>query len=110
MKTRSVPANSRSRESRGTPATVLVSKPEKRATPWSSWTMMSPVRRSENERSAPRRRGPPPSRSRPARGAPRPFVVALGAPAAEEPVLGDDRELEAGCDEALAQARDGEAQ
>ena len=38
-----------------TPATVFVSKPAKRATPWSSWTTKSPVRRSVNERSAPRR-------------------------------------------------------
>ena len=37
-----------------TPATVFVSKPAKRARPWSSWTTMSPVRRSANERSAPR--------------------------------------------------------
>ena len=38
------------------PATVFVSKPAKRATPWSSWTTMSPVRRSANERSSPRPR------------------------------------------------------
>ena len=37
-----------------TPATVLVSKPAKRATPWSSWTTMSPVRRSAKLRSRPR--------------------------------------------------------
>ena len=41
-----------------TPATVFVSKPAKRAMPWSSWTTMSPVRRSANERSAPRRPAP----------------------------------------------------
>ena len=39
-----------------TPATVFVSKPAKRASPWSSWTTMSPVRRSANERSSPRPR------------------------------------------------------
>ena len=39
-----------------TPATVFVSKPAKRARPWSSWTTMSPVRRSANERSSPRPR------------------------------------------------------
>ncbi len=43
-----------------TPATVRVSKPAKRATPWSSWTTTSPVRSSVKERSAPRR-GPPSS-------------------------------------------------
>ena len=37
-----------------TSATVRVSKPAKRATPWSSCTTMSPVRSSVNERSAPR--------------------------------------------------------
>ena len=51
---------------------------------------MSPVRRSAKERSAPRRR-------------PDGFG-ALGAPAAEEAVLGDDREAQAGGDEAVAQA------
>src|SRR6185295_14838789 len=39
-----------------------------------------------------------------------PLVVALGAATAEEAVLGDDGELEARRDEALAQAGDGEAQ
>ena len=38
------------------PPTVLVSKPAKRATPWSSWTMKSPVRRSVKQRSSPRPR------------------------------------------------------
>ena len=38
-----------------TPATVRVSKPAKRAMPWSSWTTMSPARSSANERSTPRR-------------------------------------------------------
>ena len=78
-----------------TPATVFVSKPAKRARPWSSWTTMSPVRRSANERSAP------------ARGAGRVWP-ALGAAAAEQAVLGDDRELQAGGDEAVAQRRLGE--
>ncbi len=45
-----------------TSATVRVSKPAKRATPWSSCTTMSPVRRSVNERSAPRREPPRPPR------------------------------------------------
>ena len=38
------------------PPTVFVSKPAKRATPWSSWTMKSPVRRSVKQRSRPRPR------------------------------------------------------
>src|SRR5829696_7878887 len=65
------------------PPTVLVSKPAKRATPWSSWTMKSPVRRSVKLRSRPRpRRGPAP---------------------VDQPVLGDRGELKAGSDEAVAQ-------
>ena len=82
-----------------TPATVFVSKPAKRAMPWSSWTTMSPVRRSANERSAPRRR----ARVVAAAG-------ALLAAAAEQPVLGQDGELQPGGDEAVAQADVGEAQ
>ena len=76
-----------------TPATVLVSKPAKRARPWSSWTTMSPVRRSANERSSPR-----PAPRRP-----------LGAPAAvDQPVLGDRRELQRRADEAVAEVGLGE--
>src|SRR5215203_6159805 len=67
------------------PPTVLVSKPAKRATPWSSCTTWSPVRRSVNERSSPR---PP----------------RAGAAAVDQPVLGDRRELQAGGDEAVAEA------
>ena len=79
-----------------TPATVFVSKPAKRARPWSSCTTMSPVRRSANERSAPR---------------PRPALLrAAGAAAAEQPVLGDDGELKPGGDEAVAQAGLGEGE
>ena len=66
-----------------TPATVFVSKPAKRATPWSSWTTMSPVRRSVNEPQAP------------AAALRRALAAgALGAAAAEQPVLGDDGELQ----------------
>ena len=73
-----------------TPATVRVSKPAKRAMPWSSWTTKSPVRRSANERSAPRR----------------PTAGARGdAAAVEEAVVGDHRESQRRRDEALAQRR-----
>ena len=57
---------------------------------------MSPVRRSANERSAPR-------------AACLDAVRPLGAAAAEQAVLGDDRELQAGGDEAVAQRGVGEA-
>ena len=72
-----------------TPATVLVSKPAKRAMPWSSWTTMSPVRRSAKR--AQQRRG----RARVGR------VARLAA--VDQPVLGERRELEARGDEAVAQ-------
>ena len=70
------------------PPTVLVSKPAKRATPWSSWTTWSPVRRSVKLRSRPR----PLRVGRVGRLAP-----------VDQPVLGDHGELEAGRDEAVAQ-------
>ena len=76
-----------------TPATVLVSKPAKRASPWSSWTTMSPVRRSANERSSPR-----------------PLRVGPLDPAAavDQLVLGDRGELQRRRDEAVAQVGLGE--
>ena len=70
------------------PPTVLVSKPAKRATPWSSWTMKSPVRRSvkrAQQAAAAARR-------------PRRRLAAV-----DQPVLGDRGELQAGRDEAVAQ-------
>ncbi len=57
---------------------------------------MSPVRRSAKERSAPRLRPD--------------GLRAVGAPAAEEAVLGDDREPQAGGDEPVAEAGLGEAE
>ena len=83
-----------------TSATVRVSKPAKRATPWSSCTTMSPVRSSVNERSAPRRAPPTPPRrprrprrrARPgagaaagARGTPRASAAARRSPRAATP-------------------------
>ncbi len=90
-----------------TSATVRVSKPAKRATPWSSCTTMSPVRSSVNERSAPRRTPPRAPRPAPERSR---RVGTLGAAAAQQAVLGEDRELQLRRDEALAQRRRGEAQ
>ena len=72
-----------------TPPTVFVSKPANSAMPWSSWTTMSPVLRSAKERSAPR---------------------PLGSLAAEQPVLGDDGEAQAGGDEAVSQVGLGEVE
>src|ERR671939_29270 len=97
------------------PATVLVSKPAKRAIPWSSWTTMSPVRRSANERSAPRRRRPasiPPVRSarrrlrelqglRPAVPARLDAVEVVGGALALAAVGPGDRRAVAGADELL---------
>src|SRR3954454_13806001 len=83
-------------------ATVLVSKPAKRATPWSSWTTMSPVRRSADDRKAPRRAAPSSGRSARRR--------RQGAGSGGEAALGDDRQLEGRGDEALAQAGHVEAQ
>ena len=78
-----------------TPATVLVSKPAKRAMPWSSWTTMSPVRRSVKQRSRPR-----------------PLRVGRvrRLAAVDQAVLGEGGELEAGGDEAVAQVGLGEDQ
>src|SRR3954454_5557466 len=112
MKTRSLPANRSARESRVTPPTVFVSKPANSARPWSSWTTMSPVLRSANDLSAPRRRpagrGRAGRRGRERRGAG--GARALGAAATEQAVLGDDGEAQAGGDKAIAQARLGEAE
>ena len=78
-----------------TPPTSRVSKPAKRATPWSSWTTWSPTRRSLKA-------------SRPRAGPGRPL---LGPPAAvDEAAEGVDGEFQLGADEALAQARLGEGE
>ncbi len=61
---------------------------------------MSPVRSSVNERNAPRRAG----RARGAR------ATTLGAPTAQQAVLGEHRELQRRRHEALAQRGGGEAQ
>src|SRR3954447_9353775 len=85
------------------PPTVLVSKPAKRASPWSSWTTMSPVRRSANERSRPRpRRGGPPA------GAPGGGRRLGGAAAVDQRVLRDRGEPEWRGDEAVPQVGLGE--
>ena len=78
-----------------TPPTSRVSKPAKRATPWSSWTTWSPTRRSLKA-------------SRPAGGAGR---LLLGpAAAVDEAAEGVDGEFQLGADEALAQPRLGEGE
>ena len=78
-----------------TPATVLVSKPAKRATPWSSWTTMSPVRRSAKRAQ---------QAAASSRGARRRLA------AVDEAVLGEGGELEGGRDEPVAQVGLGEDQ
>src|ERR671924_493301 len=77
------------------PPTVLVSKPAKRPTPWSSWTTKSPVRRSLNERSRPRPRrvGRVPARLDA-------LQVVRGALAAAAVRPGDERRV-AGADQLL---------
>ena len=78
-----------------TPPTSRVSKPAKRATPWSSWTTWSPTRRSLKAR---RPRAAPGARSSARR---RRWTRRRN---------GIDGELQLGADEALAQARLGEGE
>ena len=76
-----------------TPPTVLVSKPVNSAMPWSSWTTGVPARRSVKLVSAAR----PGARS-----------GGLDAAAAQQAVVGHDRELQRRRDEPLAQRGGGE--
>src|SRR4051795_5155682 len=93
------------------PPTVFVSKPVNFAMPWSSCTTALPALRSVKEAMAPRPAGVAASRVREGgegAAARRRARRSLGPAAAQQPVLGEDRELEGRRQEAFTQRGGGE--